>query len=544
MAPHAGEAQPSATTIPRGTMGSTAASSDDFAWTGAIIDGKYRVDRVVGEGGFGIVYAAWHLTFNEPIAVKCLKMTALPEGKRPLFLERFLDEGRIMFRLSGASTSIVRAIDLGAATSPVGIWTPYLVMEWVEGMTLHEDLDRRRRASRPARSPAEAIALLQPVAAAMQLAHEQGVAHRDLKPANIMLTEVAGRPSAKVLDFGVAKVIEDLKAGPSGAKTGSGMRTYTIAYAAPEQLAPQLGATGTWTDVFALAVVLTDVMTGRSRSGEQPDEIVARTLDAANRPTPRAFGVACPDPVDRVLTRALAVDPRNRHKTAGELWGALMAALASSEPPRSPSAPRVSAPRGSKPTVAAPHAAPPPPARATSTKAPRPVRLSVLWIIPAGLVALAALLIICALVVLHPWEDGTVASAAIEGGTLVAEPTNRSTPPAENDGRDATRPILPSSDEGFVDRRGGWGWGDKCWLNIKAGKWGWAKAECDEGMKLNPASPNPRASLLYNEGLIAKSTGDTETARSYFTESLRIRPHPEVRAALDSLPAPTSAAPP
>jgi hypothetical protein len=106
----------------------------------------------------------------------------------------------------------------------------------------------------------------------------------------------------------------------------------------------------------------------------------------------------------------------------------------------------------------------------------------------------------------------------------------------KNDGTDASRPVLPERDNGFVDIRGGWGWGDKCWLNIKAGKWGWAKAECDEGMRMNPVSPQPMASLLYNEGLIAKAMGKPEEARARFSESLALREHPEVRAALNALP--------
>ena len=95
----------------------------------------------------------------------------------------------------------------------------------------------------------------------------------------------------------------------------------------------------------------------------------------------------------------------------------------------------------------------------------------------------------------------------------------------------------PATDAGFVDKRGGWGWGDRCWIHIKAEKWGWAKAECDEGMKLGPASPQPRSSLLYNEGLIAKSAGDSGQARRDFTESLALRENAEVRGALHALDA-------
>jgi hypothetical protein len=130
-----------------------------------------------------------------------------------------------------------------------------------------------------------------------------------------------------------------------------------------------------------------------------------------------------------------------------------------------------------------------------------------------------------------------------DGGAQGADSSDGGTgggaPAGDDDGTDAKHPSLPTSDDGFVDKRGGWGWGDKCWIHIKAGKWGWAKAECDKGMAIaDPGAPQPRASLLYNEGLIAKAAGDVGEARKDFQQSLGLREHPEVRAALDSLPAP------
>ena len=98
-------------------------------------------------------------------------------------------------------------------------------------------------------------------------------------------------------------------------------------------------------------------------------------------------------------------------------------------------------------------------------------------------------------------------------------------------GSDPLVPMLAPGDESFVDTRGGWGWGDRCWLNIKARRWGYAKAECDQGMRMKPASPQPLASLLYNEGLIAEAAGDLTSARADFEASLRLREHPDVRAA-------------
>lgn len=130
-------------------------------------------------------------------------------------------------------------------------------------------------------------------------------------------------------------------------------------------------------------------------------------------------------------------------------------------------------------------------------------------------------------------------------GTRVHAPTPPR-PPARNagpvpprlndDGTDINNPQPAPDDDGFVDTRGGWGWGDRCWIHIKSGKWGWAKWECDRAMAVNPASPQPRASLLYNEGLLSKRAGKLSEARQQFLESLSLREHPEVRAALNSLP--------
>jgi hypothetical protein len=142
---------------------------------------------------------------------------------------------------------------------------------------------------------------------------------------------------------------------------------------------------------------------------------------------------------------------------------------------------------------------------------------------------------------------GTGAFFLLRGDGAGSSPGTSTIPPAApaiaaaaNDGTDANRPVLPDADLAFVDARGGWGWGDKCWFSMKAGKWGWAKAECDRGMAMNPTSPQPRASLLYNEGLVVRAAGRIEEARQNFTSSLTLRENAEVRAALDSLNGPTA----
>jgi hypothetical protein len=114
-------------------------------------------------------------------------------------------------------------------------------------------------------------------------------------------------------------------------------------------------------------------------------------------------------------------------------------------------------------------------------------------------------------------------------------PTPKTAPPVANDGSDGANPVLPGTDSEFVDTRAGAGWGDKCWLNIKANKWGWAKAECDRAIAMNPPSHEIRAMLLYNEGLIDRHLGRNDTARAFFVDSIALRPNATVQEALDSL---------
>ncbi|WP_437293451.1 bifunctional serine/threonine-protein kinase/formylglycine-generating enzyme family protein [Sorangium sp. So ce426] len=332
------------------------APSDPFGWVGATIDGKYRLDAVVGEGGFGVVYRGQHLGFDEPVAVKCLKLLgSLAPAERASFQRMLLDEGRLLHRLSRASAGIVQALDAGAAVSPSGEWTPYLVLEWLHGVPLDREIAERRARGEAARPLAEAIALLAPAAYALEIAHAQGVAHRDVKPANLFLAEIGGRRTLKVLDFGIAKVLGELSSMTQAmAETGSALRAFTVHYGAPEQFHHRFGATGPWTDVFALALVLIEVASGnRALLGSDVTQLYIAATDPAFRPSLGGAGVSAPDAVEAVVRRALAIDPRERYRTAGELWGALEAAMATAAPAGAGALAAGSPPAGAAPGAAA-----------------------------------------------------------------------------------------------------------------------------------------------------------------------------------------------
>src|SRR5262249_47476287 len=185
-------------------------NADPFGWVGATVEGKYRIDAVIGEGGFGVVYRAHHLGFEETVAFKCLRMPEVLVGEdRDRFFQSFLAEGRLLHRLSRSTAGIVQALDVGGAGSPKGVWTPYIILEWLDGPTPADELEERQKNKLGGLPFAEAVELLEPAARALGVAHEQGVAHRDVKPANLFLADVAGRRTLKVLDFGIAKVITE-----------------------------------------------------------------------------------------------------------------------------------------------------------------------------------------------------------------------------------------------------------------------------------------------------------------------------------------------
>ena len=127
---------------------------DPFGWVGHVLEGKYAIEALIGEGGFAVVYRAHHKGLDDRIAVKCLKIPKKLAGEeRDRFLQSFLDEGKLLHRLSRADAGIVQALDVGAATSPNGTWTPFLVLEWLDGRTLEDDPRASAGGTRRARWP-------------------------------------------------------------------------------------------------------------------------------------------------------------------------------------------------------------------------------------------------------------------------------------------------------------------------------------------------------------------------------------------------------
>ena len=315
---------------------------DPLGISGTVIADKYRMAHAVGEGGFSVVYLAEHTIWRQPVAIKCFKVLAnAPEDQRDRLLEGFIQEGKIMASLSSRSAAIVQARDVGTFTTPAGEWLPYMVLEWLDGKPLDIILYEERRAGLPARNLHEVLALLDQAAGALEIVHSRGIAHRDIKPANFF---VMGDPRGvdayvKVLDFGIAKVMaEHAEMSAALAMTGKEITAFTPNYGAPEQFSRSHGATGPWTDVFAMALILVEILRGGipALDGSDLIQMAVASRDPHRRPTPRSFGVQVPDSVERVFSIALAVSPADRYATMGQFWGALYQAIFPDSPAWSP----------------------------------------------------------------------------------------------------------------------------------------------------------------------------------------------------------------
>ncbi len=304
---------------------------DTLGLVGTTVAEKYRVEKVVGEGGFAVVYRAEHVLWKRPVALKVFNALAdLPAHLREGLTQDFIREGALLAELSEKSASICQARDVGVLTTGAGASVPYMVLEWLEGETLEEALQREQAAGTAPRSLVETIRLLEPIAEALALAHTRGIAHRDVKPANIFLLGGARdeRCPVKLLDFGIAKVVQDIEKSADGFKQTSGaVRSFTPAYAAPEQFSRSHGATGPWTDVFALALVAVEMLTGKAPlDGDDFIQIGFAAGNPAVRPTPRVRGAETSDAVDAVFRRALAVDIADRYASAAVFWDDLRVA--------------------------------------------------------------------------------------------------------------------------------------------------------------------------------------------------------------------------
>lgn len=304
---------------------------DTLKLIGRTIADKYAIEQVVGEGGFATVYRATHVVWKRPVAIKVFKaLGEFSERDRQKLLDEFIQESTLLADLSARSAAIVQARDVGTLETTGGEHVPYMVLEWLEGATLEQVLDDEKHAGLSPRTLPDAIGLLDPVAEALALAHRKGIAHRDVKPGNIfVIGDPRGDATVKLLDFGIAKVVSDAqKMAGTFTKTSGQVTSFTPAYGSPEQFSRTHGATGPWTDVFALALILVEAITGREPlSGEDFVQLAVSSGNPDRRPSPRTLGAVVSNEVEAAFLKALAITPADRWQTVGDFWNAVRRAL-------------------------------------------------------------------------------------------------------------------------------------------------------------------------------------------------------------------------
>ncbi len=297
---------------------------------GRVVADKYLIEELVGEGGFGVVFRARHQIWDQPVALKCFTaLSNAPESVREGLLEQFVQEGKIMGALSSHSAAIVQARDIGTLTTPDGSWLPYMVLEWLNGRSLDSFLRSEVNRGRK-RDALEVFRLLDGVARGLAQAHHHGVAHRDIKPANFFVCGSALNPGVviKLLDFGIAKVMQT-HSRDGLAATNLEVAAFTPNYGAPEQFDRRHGATGPWTDVYGMALVMLEIMTGGERAlpGENLMQLAYASQNEVRRPTPRTLGLEVSDAVEEVFRKATAIKALQRYPDLTAFWLDLVGAL-------------------------------------------------------------------------------------------------------------------------------------------------------------------------------------------------------------------------
>lgn len=290
---------------------------------GKQLGGRYEILQHLGDGGMASVYKAKDVLLNRHVAVKVLNdQLSKDEG----FVNRFLREAQMAGKMS--HPNIVNVYDVGQEAQ-----TYYIVMEFVEGLTLDELL--RMRGPLPA---AEAMKIAMQICDGLSHAHKHGIIHRDIKPHNIMSTP-DGR--YKIMDFGISRLL-----GATTHYTKTGTVLGSVHYLSPEQASGH--KVSYMSDLYSLGVVLYELVTGQVPF--DADEIVAIALKHIQQPVPdpKSTNPQLPDPLCHIIHKALSKKPQHRFQSADQMKNALREALHGTYQPEIPSTDRAGVQRPAK----------------------------------------------------------------------------------------------------------------------------------------------------------------------------------------------------
>ncbi|HWE27802.1 MAG TPA: serine/threonine-protein kinase, partial [Polyangia bacterium] len=282
----------------------TSDPSDPFA--GEIVDERWKIGDKLGSGGMGVVYRAERVKLGRAVAIKFLDERAVHSKDA---VARFEREARATSRLT--HRHCVSILDFG-------VWRhrPYIVMEFVDGRPLNQEMGR------PSMTPSRAIGIMRQILEALRHAHASGVVHRDLKPENVMLTEATGNEDfVKLLDFGLAKIIAVDEPTISHPRMIAG----TPSYMSPEQARGEKADHRT--DIYSAGVILYGMCTGQKPFRAEDQVALLRMHMSVPPPSPRKVAPEkhiSPE-LERVILKALEKDRNARYYHAGEFLTALEA---------------------------------------------------------------------------------------------------------------------------------------------------------------------------------------------------------------------------
>ncbi len=278
---------------------------------GQVLSEKYRLVRLVGDGGMGSVYEAEHLLLGTHVAIKVLH----PElARRAGLAERFMQEARVSAQIKSPHVVGVHDVDRTADGEA------FLVMELLEGEPLSSRLDREKRLDE-----AMACDITSQILEALSAAHQMGVVHRDLKPENVFLTRGRSRPFVKVIDFGIAKLRHDPLHAPAQKNlTAAGVMMGTAEYMAPEQ-AYSAAEVDARADIYSVGVMLYEMLAGkRPVSGDDARIIAIKVERGEVTPLVHAAPGVRPE-LAGLVHRAISSHPDLRFQSATEMMEALAA---------------------------------------------------------------------------------------------------------------------------------------------------------------------------------------------------------------------------
>ncbi len=289
-----------------GTLSPRMTNETETLSAGQVIAGRYRVERCLGQGGMGSVYLVHHLHTEQAFALKMLHPDVVADAQA---VERFRREAQAPARIG--SDHVVRVSD--ADTAPELDGAPFLVMEYLRGRDLEYEVTARGKLP-----PGEVLLYLSQTAKALDKAHAMGIVHRDLKPENLFLTERDdGAVAIKVLDFGIAKVMENAPGG-AATKTATGAVFGTPLYMAPEQAKGENKKVCGQTDVFALGLIAHKLLSGKDMWTPNSMAHLVALVAFEPLPPPSSRGGGLGPAFDKWFAKCCDHDIAKRFATAGE----------------------------------------------------------------------------------------------------------------------------------------------------------------------------------------------------------------------------------